>query len=343
MSYVDATPEMDVLCIPWLGPFCSIPTVGSLQSETGQSREIDPGIGKGYYWHFPIDGLMAVSVVDAEFSVKTVASFQVPDLFCLGKYNRHAARCLPEQKGPRRKKSGEALLGYACPRNTFTEVIEPGKPLRAASITLLPEAVKWLGSYLAVDPASLASAITRLDGRQNIPGLNELFELLFTVRPGAQTAQVFYESKVSEAAALLMDWWYQGQADVPVEILPVDRTSLDATIDYIKDNLGEPLNLERLCRVACMSTSKLTGIFKQGTGRTPMEYVRELRMEQACELMATSDASLGEIAEKLGFTHQGSFSEAFKARHGVTPLSYRKSHFQGSQARQNNAGPSLSA
>ena len=74
-----------------------------------------------------------------------------------------------------------------------------------------------------------------------------------------------------------------------------------------------------LCRIACMSASKLTRLFKQAEGMTPQEYARTLRMERACELLGDTDLSMAEIAARLGFARQGSFSEAFKERFGATP------------------------
>ncbi|MEI3309628.1 MAG: helix-turn-helix transcriptional regulator [Eggerthella lenta] len=78
-----------------------------------------------------------------------------------------------------------------------------------------------------------------------------------------------------------------------------------------------------LCRIACMSASKLTRLFKQAEGMTPQEYARTLRMERACELLGDTDLSMAEIAARLGFARQGSFSEAFKERFGATPQEFR--------------------
>ena len=57
---------------------------------------------------------------------------------------------------------------------------------------------------------------------------------------------------------------------------------------------------------------------------TPMQYVREQRMERACKLLTETDDSLSEISAAVGFMRQGSFSEAFKERFGITPHQYRK-------------------
>jgi len=75
-----------------------------------------------------------------------------------------------------------------------------------------------------------------------------------------------------------------------------------------------------------MSTSKLTNLFKTIENKTPMEYVRDYRLDHACKLLSFGDMPLQEIAIRLGFSHQGSFSEAFKTKYGVTPREYRKSH-----------------
>ena len=58
---------------------------------------------------------------------------------------------------------------------------------------------------------------------------------------------------------------------------------------------------------------------------TPQEYARDVRMHHACELLETTDLSLAEIAARVGYSRQGSFSEAFRARCGLPPREWRAS------------------
>ena len=84
------------------------------------------------------------------------------------------------------------------------------------------------------------------------------------------------------------------------------------------------MTLADLCRASCVSASKLTALFKAIENNTPLGYVRDLRMEAACNLLAHSDEALSSVAAAVGFSRQGSFSEAFRERFGMPPHQYRK-------------------
>lgn len=110
----------------------------------------------------------------------------------------------------------------------------------------------------------------------------------------------------------------------PARIAPEDRAALARVCEHVAANLGRPIGTDELCRIALMSTSKLARLFKRSWGVTPQEYVRRLRMARACELLTETDAPLTEISQGLGYARQGSFSEAFHERFGITPTEYRR-------------------
>mgnify|MGYP002774318532 CR=1 FL=1 len=112
-------------------------------------------------------------------------------------------------------------------------------------------------------------------------------------------------------------------AQEKTRVAPIDLMALERVRAHIDENLGRTVTTDELCRVALMSTSKLTRLFKRTWGATPQEYARTLRMEQACRMLAGSDLSLTEISQRLGFVRLGSFSEAFHGRIGCTPSEYR--------------------
>lgn len=321
-------PKLGLLYHPYLEILCGTTEESLNPSFPGHYREVSPDLGKGYYWYFPIDDMMAVNIVDLELHTDMTMSYDVPDFFCFGKYNHTMASYFYE-KGPAisaLSPQRSRILGYAWKHSYFSELIKADQHVRAVGISLLPEAVTQLGSRFGCDPYALAAAISELDGNQVIPGLDEVFETISNIHPCGPSTRVFYESKIAEAAALLIEWWYQKKSNTYAHIRPVDRTSLNIAIEYINDHLSDQITLDDLCLTACMSASKLTGLFKAAEERTPMEYVRELRLEKACKMLAYGDSSLGEIASNLGFSHQGSFSESFKTQYGLTPLSYRKTH-----------------
>lgn len=80
-----------------------------------------------------------------------------------------------------------------------------------------------------------------------------------------------------------------------------------------------------LAEIACMSYSKFRRIFKEYTGFTPSQYIREVRINTAKEMLTNTSKSIKEISHELGFENKDYFYTVFKKVTGVTPICYKKS------------------
>jgi len=94
--------------------------------------------------------------------------------------------------------------------------------------------------------------------------------------------------------------------------------------DFMQACFHQPVRVEELARVACLSTNHFLRTFKQAFQRTPHQYLTELRLRHAQELLRRSEASITEICDTVGFTSLGSFSWLFRRYLGVAPESYRR-------------------
>ena len=93
---------------------------------------------------------------------------------------------------------------------------------------------------------------------------------------------------------------------------------------WLKGRLGERITVERMAGALHMSESSLNRFFKRETGRSPMEYVARLRLEQARALLGAGDDSITEVAQRCGFGSSSHFSGAFAAAFGIPPREYRR-------------------
>ncbi|MCK5200971.1 MAG: helix-turn-helix transcriptional regulator, partial [Spirochaetales bacterium] len=84
-------------------------------------------------------------------------------------------------------------------------------------------------------------------------------------------------------------------------------------------------SLQEICNDVFLSVSQFSLLFKEGTGKTFIEYLTLCRMEEAKKLLKTTDLKSYEIAEKTGFTDPRYFSIIFKKTIGLTPMEYRRS------------------
>jgi len=63
--------------------------------------------------------------------------------------------------------------------------------------------------------------------------------------------------------------------------------------------------------------------FKSATGQSPLQYLQEIRIETAKDLLKTSNLSISEVAFKVGYHDMGHFTGLFKKLLATTPSDYR--------------------
>lgn len=78
-----------------------------------------------------------------------------------------------------------------------------------------------------------------------------------------------------------------------------------------------------LCKTTGLSAGKLQEGFKMVFNRTVMDYVREMRLEMATELMRTTEMNISEIVYTIGFTSRSYFSKIFKRKYKCSPKYYQ--------------------
>ena len=93
---------------------------------------------------------------------------------------------------------------------------------------------------------------------------------------------------------------------------------------YLDEHLGDPLRNEDLGRVAGMSPNGLTRLFRLKTGRTPLAYLNQRRIEEASILLHHTDHSIEQIAEECGFSDRHYFTRVFRKQLGVGPATFRR-------------------
>jgi AraC family transcriptional regulator len=95
-------------------------------------------------------------------------------------------------------------------------------------------------------------------------------------------------------------------------------------IDYIEENLGDDLSLERMAAEVGISPLYLARAFKMAIGQSPHRYVLERRLERAKEMLRGTDTPIVEVALAVGFSSQSHLSNWFLRQVGVSPAVYRR-------------------
>lgn len=98
--------------------------------------------------------------------------------------------------------------------------------------------------------------------------------------------------------------------------------------NYILTHYNEPLDMKELAHRAFLSESRLTHLFKQVSGYSPIDFLKYVRVERAKNLLGNYDYSISEIAASVGYSDQNYFCRVFKQICGVSPSEYRKQLIQ---------------
>lgn len=121
---------------------------------------------------------------------------------------------------------------------------------------------------------------------------------------------------ISTSAEHIVDTVAVSANKIPSEIV--------SAISYINSHYSSKISLEKIAKSVCMSKFHFSRKFKQTTGSTVFEYITNLRLSKAHGLLLSSDNTIDEISQILGFSSAMQFSRTFKSIYGVSPSVFRK-------------------
>jgi transcriptional regulator GlxA family with amidase domain len=135
----------------------------------------------------------------------------------------------------------------------------------------------------------------------------------------------------------LIDWHDVGQQ--PFARLARTRQVEDAIVArcqiWIAEHYHEPNPVRSMVRLSGLAERTFKRRFQQATGMPPLEYVHTVRLEEAKQMLETSDASIESIAQEVGYEDAAFFGRLFRRRVHLTPAQYRK-RFGGLRATLSN-------
>jgi AraC-like DNA-binding protein len=152
----------------------------------------------------------------------------------------------------------------------------------------------------------------------------QLFSLFEDVQEGLEhgftlTRLIYAAHSLTHLMGLILrhkDEFYAGETNV--------RERIARSIEFMKGHLRENLRLSTLAALVNFSRSHYTTVFRRLTGYAPRSYLNHLRMQRAVELLNTTELSIKQISDQLGFSDQFYFSRAFRRMHNNSPSEHRR-------------------
>ncbi|WP_158277320.1 AraC family transcriptional regulator [Opitutus sp. ER46] len=146
-------------------------------------------------------------------------------------------------------------------------------------------------------------------------------EALAAVHLRARVAEGSFDPELAAVAFGLLAAWEKAGRVQPARSRMLKAIS--AAERYLADQLSAPVNVQNLARQLGVGYSHFRRAFRAHTGFAPWQYVLHLRLSRARRLLAASDATLDEIASRLGFSSGFHLSSAFKRAYGSSPEHWR--------------------
>lgn len=183
------------------------------------------------------------------------------------------------------------------------ELADAASPLPA----LLPPFLTVTG-FDAVEPAAAALAL-------NMGVLGD------TVMPARQGDPIICRMMATTVLlSVIRAWAANGCA--PTGWPSSNDPFLDRVVDAIREEPGRDWTVERLAGIGAMSRSTFAERFRSTVGRSPADYVTEVRVD-AAKRMLEAGRSVSDVSRELGYASDEGFSRAFRRRTGQTPSSWR--------------------
>ncbi len=108
----------------------------------------------------------------------------------------------------------------------------------------------------------------------------------------------------------------------------IDVTSpITSSINFIRDNIRESINLKQLSEKACMSTTSFYRSFKRELGMSPIEFILNEKIKYAKKLLSNPKINIAEVSYATSFQEYNYFIRLFKKYEGVTPKQYQLMNF----------------
>lgn len=297
----------------------------SMKNGEGVTCLLDSEVGKGYFWAYAFNEYCGFSLTDFQYKSSVSYRYENPSFITVESCTVNG---LGESDGyPFRE--GDNLLGYYVPEGVYGHIAPKNMHIYRASFCMMPEFFTTvLAERYKLDVPSSPDMLNELISRSlPIPEISNIISRVVSYTPCRQTADLFYEAKLLELCAILLDE-YSHQQRPRTAIGRTGAEAMHKLAAHLRGIYNRPVDLQSLTAVCYMSKTKMHHVFREVYGMTIMEYVQSLRLNKAKALLSESDAAIGQISEAVGYTQQGTFTDFIKRNTGLTPTEYRKKYSQ---------------
>lgn len=276
--------------------------------------------GAGTYSIYSPDGSYAITIHDFTLFKDLVMNFESPEYLSMTWYDSLSGEALY----PYRRLKRGFIRGFAS-QDGYHALVHKNIPIYSVGVEITPEYVeKYMRSRHPKENVDLRNAFLSIDESSEFPEMVFLMHQIKNYTGEGMAAELFYEGKVHEAMALLMERAQKTKPPVKyAQVSAQDAAHLSSAASFINDHCTHTIKLETLAQIACMSPTKLKRLFRQQHGVTITEYTQQRRIGRAEAMLADTDLPIATVALSVGYRSASRFSHLFQQYTGLLPSEYR--------------------
>lgn len=289
----------------------------------GSTWKFSEEIGGGYFWIYSVQDLYSIKIHDFFFHKDTIMEFSWPECLSVSQYDSVSG----EELSPYRRLEAGSIKSFIGGYKPYKVLIHKNIPVKSVGIEIMPAYYEdYLKKNYPGEYTSPQEAFAAVGQTMDFPEMSMLLKQVRDYQGEGLAAHLFYEGKVAESVALIIEWnkRKQQKRELKRRLSTQDIEEIETVTLFLNDHYAQDIMIEELTRIACMGATKLQSTFKQYNGCTITEYIQQRRMSQAEFLLANTDLNIGQIAKTVGYTKASRFAELFRKSTGLLPLEYRK-------------------
>ena len=276
-------------------------TIPEDASWASLDRRLDDGIPFEWHYHPEFELTLTLNSRGQRYIGDSIAAYDDGDLVLLGPNLPHTW-CSAERIDGRRPHN--ALVMW------FTEAWADGLVRPLVEMRSVAALLERAGRGIVFSAATSRAVRPRIEAMPQLPPAERLVALIGLLAALAEDAGA---APITSPASRRM------AAPTP------DRARIERVLDHIHEHYREPIAIETLAELACLSPSGFHRLFMRHTRLTASGYIAELRIGRACALLVNTDQPIAHIADAAGYRSLANFNRQFRAARGMTPRAFRRS------------------
>ncbi len=286
----------------------------------GEYFYLDDRFGVGGYWLYDYKNMFTISIHDFYFHDDFYFS---ADMYVKDKPTYLSISHNISINGDFLNSSinpiSNSITGVLYGENTVNAVIDKNTQVYSISIEIYPDYYDYLTDKFKLEKEYLKNALLSLKSDTDFYEMMILLQEIKNFKSAGISAEIFYESKVMEAVALILS-----KSSYEKNISLEDYTEIQAINKYILENLSSDISQKQICSHFFIGRTKLQNQFKKVNNCTISEFIKKNRIEKSKTLLKEDKFSIKDISLMVGYKNQSRFSEIFREYTNLLPTEYRQ-------------------